>query len=275
MDTLRHRFIIRGNKVEGCVARKQLWKPADFAIRGGDKVTIIGDNGSGKTTLIQKILSDCAAITYSPALKIGYFAQDLSLLNKERSILENVKEGSSQTETLIRIVLAQLQFKGEAVYKSISVLSGGERVKVSLAKLLVGEYNTLILDEPTNFLDIQAVGALEKLLQEYEGSILLVSHDRRFVSRIATKVLSIHQNQLTQFDGTIEEWQKSKERVKLNWKEEELLRIENELQMVLGKLSLEPNKELDQAFQRLLKKKKELQKEMAEEKARGKKKSRE
>lgn len=265
MKVLRHRFIIRGNKLEGIVEGKKLWEPADFTIRGGGKVAILGDNGSGKTTLIRKILQSNPSITKSPALKIGYFAQDLSLLEKEKSILENVKEGSPQSETLIRIVLAQLNFKEQAVYKPVSVLSGGERVKVALAKVLVGDYNTLILDEPTNFLDIQAVSALESLLRAYEGSLLLVSHDRRFVSEIATKVLSLEQKQLTQFDGTIEEWQQSKQRPSLNTREEELLRVENELNTVLGKLSIEPTKELDQAFQELVEKKKALQKEIEEE----------
>src|SRR5699024_518351 len=133
--------------------------------------------------------------------KIGYFAQNLDILNENQTILQNVTEESIQHETLIRIVLARLGFYREDVHKKIHVLSGGERVKVSLAKLFVGDYNTLVLDEPTNYLDVYALEAFEELLAEYEGSILFVSHDRKFISAIATKILSFEDEELELFHG--------------------------------------------------------------------------
>jgi pleuromutilin/lincosamide/streptogramin A transport system ATP-binding/permease protein len=154
--------------------------------------------------------------------------------------------------------LAQLQFKGQDVHKLVSVLSGGERVKVSLAKLLAGDYNTLVLDEPTNFLDLQAVKALEELLRQYDGNIILVSHDRRFLDSIANKLLIIDGQKLIQFDGTYKEWMESPSDIGMSEIEEELLRIENELSIVLSKLSIEPSDSLDKRFQELLKRKQEI-----------------
>lgn len=258
----KNKIIVRATNFSGEVPGKQLWKPADFYIRGGDKVAIVGDNGSGKTTLIRKLLDEAEGIKNSPSMKVGYFAQNLSVLKQDKTILKNVKEGSKQTETLIRIVLAQLHFKDQDVYKTVSVLSGGEQMKVALAKLFVGDYNTLILDEPTNFLDIQAVEALESLLQSYEGSIFLVSHDRRFVSAIANKLLIIEKQQVTMFDGIYAEWISRDESTQTNDWEEELMRVENELTTTLSRLSIEPSKELDARFQELLTKKKEIQEHM-------------
>lgn len=266
MDAIRNRFIVRGFDVSGNVANKQLWEAADFTLKGGEKAALIGDNGSGKTTLLRKILHGAEGVTVSPAAKIGYFAQNLSVLNTEQTILDNVKEGSKQTETLIRIVLAQLQFKGEDVYKKVAVLSGGERVKVSLAKIIVGDYNTLILDEPTNFLDIQAVEALETLLKEYEGSLILVSHDRRFLSEVTDKCWIIEEKKLIEFNATYDEWIKSIDETatSMNEWQEKLLRIENEITSVLGQLSINPSEELDKDFQELVKEKKFIQKKMDE-----------
>lgn len=220
---------------------------------------MIGPNGSGKTTLINKLLREDEAIQLSPSLRIGYFSQNLSTLNLNESILENVKKEAVQSETTIRIILAQLYFKGEDVYKPISVLSGGERVKVSLAKLLAGNYNTLILDEPTNFLDIQAVEALEYLLKEYPGSVLVVSHDRSFINTTASKIWEIEDKQISEFEGNLDEWEAAKTHASsITAKEEELMRVENKIAEVLGALSLDYSEEKDDEFKQLLKRKKEL-----------------
>src|SRR5699024_10291225 len=166
--SFENKTIIRAEKVVGQVGTKDLWKPTTFFIKGKDKVGIIGPNGSGKTTLLKKIMDrEDQSIYLSPAVKIGYFAQNMDVLDSTKSVLQNVKESSIQGETLIRTVLARLGFSNEDVYKDIKVLSGGERVKVALAKIFVSDCNTLILDEPTNFLDIYALEALEGLLKEY------------------------------------------------------------------------------------------------------------
>lgn len=253
-----NKYMIRAMDFSMRFSEKVLWEPTTFFIRGGEKVAIFGSNGSGKTTLIQCILKGSDGLQMAPAMKVGYFAQNLSVLEEDKTILENVQKGSHQTETLIRIVLAQLLFKQEEVYKPVRILSGGERVKVALAKLIVGDYNTLILDEPTNFLDTQAIAALESLLLEYEGSVLFVTHDRRFMSKIADRLLVIEDKQLHPFTGSYEEYTASKNKSQPTSKEEDLMRLDNEVTTVLGKLSIEPSEVLENKYQELLKQKREL-----------------
>lgn len=256
-DQIYNKILIQADHLEGKIIDRLLWKKASFFIKAGEKVAITGPNGSGKTTLLNKILNRSKGITVSPACKIGYFKQDLSLLDERRSILENVQEGSNHPETLIRTVLARLQFRGDDVYKKVNVLSGGERVKVSLAKIFVSDSNTLFLDEPTNYLDIEAMEALENLLKDYEGTLLFVSHDRRFVEKNATKIISIEDNRLSVFDGTLKEYNEATSNRKPNM-EGELLRLETKISAVLGKLSIEPNPELEKEFEHLVKLKKQL-----------------
>lgn len=260
-----NQIIIRAQNIKGEVPGKTLWNKTTFHLKGGDKVGIIGPNGSGKTTFLKQVLADDKiSLKVSPSVKIGYFAQNLKNLDENKSILENVKEGSIQSETLIRTVLARLGFLGTDVNKQIHVLSGGERVKVSLAKIFVSDCNTLILDEPTNFLDLYAMEALEKLLQNYDGTILFVSHDRQFISSIATKILAIENQKMTFYDGTYKEFKKHSEAEERDTDAEKLMTIEMAITTVLSKLSdpllPEENKEkLDKKFQELLKKKKQLE----------------
>ncbi|SEQ13110.1 ribosomal protection-like ABC-F family protein [Piscibacillus halophilus] len=247
--------LIRCHELDGQIGDKTLWSsPASFTIENGEKIGIIGPNGSGKTTLIHKLLND-EKVQRSPQLKVGYFSQQLEQLNVKKTILENVQATSSQDETLIRTVLARLGFRGDSVYKEVNVLSGGERVKVALAKIFVSDVNTLILDEPTNFLDIEALEALEKLLQEYPGTLLFVSHDRRFVEHVAEKLIIIHDRKLYIHDGPEIEFWESQEQAN---SDEELLLVETQITEILSRMSLDPNEELEAEFERLLQKKKEL-----------------
>ncbi|GLO64780.1 Vga family ABC-F type ribosomal protection protein [Oceanobacillus kimchii] len=258
-DKISGKIIIRMEDVEGKVSGKLLWESTSLYVKGGDKLAIIGENGTGKTTLIKKIISNNPnGITINPSIKIGYFSQNLSVLNTEKSILENVQETSKQQESLIRTVLARLHFFHEDVHKPVHVLSGGEQVKVAFAKLFVSDINMLVLDEPTNFLDIEAVEALEDLLQGYEGTILFVSHDRHFINQIATRIVEIKEKQLHAFDGSYSSYQdvQTKTHEQEDALEQQKLIIENKITEVLGKLSLNPSEELDQQFQELLKEKK-------------------
>ncbi|OZU87423.1 ABC transporter [Virgibacillus indicus] len=258
-EAFKSRIVLRAEDIIGMAGDRILWNKASFHIKGGDKLAILGNNGSGKTTLLKKIVNCDTGISISPAMKIGYFSQNLDVLNKEQSILENVSSTSSQSETLIRIVLARLHFLRDDVYKKVDVLSGGERVKVAFAKLFVSDMNTLILDEPTNFLDIEAVEALEKLLADYEGTILLVSHDRRFIQAIADRILEIKDKQLTLFDGTYEAFKQYIPKQETDSTEQELLVVETRISEVLSKLSIEPSETLEAEFQSLLKRKKEIE----------------
>lgn len=257
-EAFKNRIILRITDMSGEIGNRILWKPISFHVRGGDKLAIIGSNGCGKTTLVKKMINHDKGITISPTMKIGYFSQNLTILNSEKSILKNVSSTSKQTETFIRIVLARLHFFRDDVYKQVKVLSGGERVKVALAKLFVSDINTLILDEPTNFLDIEAVEALESLLQEYEGTVIFVSHDRRFVENIATRILSFDNNEITIFNGTYADFKRFEPQEKRDSKEDQRLLLETKISEVLSRLSIEPSEELEMEFQKLLKEKREL-----------------
>ncbi|WIY62843.1 Vga family ABC-F type ribosomal protection protein [Bacillus arachidis] len=257
-ETFKNRIILRVKDLTGKVGERVLWSKTSFHIRGGDKLAIIGSNGSGKTTLVKIIMNQGYGIRLSPAMKIGYFSQNLNILDTEKSIIENVQSSSKQDETLIRTVLARMHFFRDDVYKPVGVLSGGERVKVALTKLFLSDINTLVLDEPTNFLDMEAVEALESLLKEYEGSVIFVSHDRRFIENIATRILAIHDQEIKLFDGTYQQYKLNQVEKTRDTKEDQLLLLETKISEVLSRLSIEPSEDLEIEFQKLLKEKREL-----------------
>ncbi len=252
------KIIIRALQIEGVIEKRTLWEKATFDVRGGDKLAIIGANGSGKTTLLKKVINHDKHIRISPSVKIGYFSQQIDQLQLDQTILENVQSSAIQDETTIRIVLARLRFIDDDVFKKIEDLSGGERVKVAFAKLFVSDINTLILDEPTNFLDIEAVEALEALLQQYEGTILFTSHDRQFVQKIATRMLSIEDQKIHVFEGTYVQFKQADKKPLRDKNEEKKLLLETKITEVLSKLSIEPSDELDAEFKALLAEKKKL-----------------
>ncbi len=258
-NTFKNRIILRVEEVEGRIDNRVLWKKTSFHIRGGDKVAIIGPNGSGKTTFVKMILSQAKGINLSPSVKMGYFSQNLNILDPNKSIIENVQMTSEQDETLIRTVLARMHFFREDVYKPIRILSGGERVKTALAKVFLSDINTLVLDEPTNFLDTEAVEALESLLQEYEGTVLFVSHDRRLINNVATRIVEIRNQEMHDFEGTLYQYQNAQpEEAKDNLEEQKLL-LDMKISEVLSRLSIEPSEKLEKEFQQLLKKKREFE----------------
>ncbi|AUJ23886.1 MULTISPECIES: Vga family ABC-F type ribosomal protection protein [Virgibacillus] len=257
--TILGRNLLRVEDVTGEVHQRLLWNKVSFQIKGGDKVAIIGANGSGKTTLIKKLLLPTEQVHHSPAMKIGYFSQNLDVLDTNKSILQNVRETSHQNETLIRTVLGRLHFYRDDVHKQVAVLSGGERVKVAFAKLFVSNINTIILDEPTNFLDIEAVEALESLLAEYQGTVIFVSHDRRFIQTVATTIFAFEDQTIKIFAGTYEAYKQASSQQKEDASEQERMVIETKMTEILGKLSIEPSDELEQEFQELVARKNELE----------------
>lgn len=259
-DKLHGRTLLRVENLKGFIGQRLLWNPVSFHVKGGDKLAIIGPNGSGKTTLIKSLMQENDLVRHAPAMKVGYFSQNLDILETNKTILENVSSTSSQNETLIRTVLARLHFQRDDVYKHVTVLSGGERVKVAFAKLFVSDINTLILDEPTNFLDIEAVEALEELLVNYEGTVLFVSHDRRFIKTIANRLIAFGENKkITVFEGSYDDYKNNSSKPQEDMIEQQLIVIETKLTEVLSKLSIEPSDKLEEEFQELLKQKRNLE----------------
>lgn len=244
---------------------RELLKINKLEINDGEKVGIVGKNGAGKTSLINRILSNDENVRISGQAKIGYFSQDLSILDNEATVFQNVMNDTIQSEVTVRNILANLNIKGNDVYKKVGVLSGGERVKVSIAKLLVSDYNVLILDEPTNFLDIPSIEALEKLLREYKGTILLVTHDKTLINNIAQNLLIIEDKNIVEFEGNLEKYQEYKEKKKLVNKanlENDKLLLSMKISEIISKLSIEKDEgkrnELEQIYKELIEKKKNL-----------------
>ncbi|WP_051538112.1 ribosomal protection-like ABC-F family protein [Butyrivibrio proteoclasticus] len=186
----RNPIVIRGEHISFSYDDHVIFDDADFMIKNGSKVAFVGGNGAGKTTLLE-LISKREGVYVVPGAKIGYAKQNMSQIDLDKTVLENVKRVSIQSESLSRIILARLLLSERDMNKKARDLSGGERMKLSFAMLFVSDVNLLILDEPTNYLDIPSVEALEKLLVEYEGTLVFTSHDKMFVDRIATERLKI------------------------------------------------------------------------------------
>lgn len=190
---------------------------ANAQIEKGDKIALIGANGKGKSTLL-RIIAGTEPITGERALgynvNMAFYAQhQLESLNVDNSILEELKQaGSQKTETELRNILGCFLFGGEEVFKKIKVLSGGEKSRVALAKVLISHANFLLLDEPTNHLDIQSVNILIQALQQYEGTYIIVSHDRFFVAEVANKIWYIENEEIKEYPGNYDEYEEWKSR---------------------------------------------------------------
>ncbi|MDO5022385.1 MAG: ABC-F family ATP-binding cassette domain-containing protein [Eubacteriales bacterium] len=185
----------------------------------GDRAIIIGDNGIGKTTLLESItgakVADSGTVKIGSNAQMGYYDQKLQSLHDDKTILREVWDGFPRlSQTEIRSALAQFQFLNEDVYKEIKSLSGGEKSRVALTKLMLRHDNLLILDEPTNHLDAESREVLEEALSKYNGTILAVSHDRYFINKIATKVLLLSRNSITEYPGNFDDFIAQQEKEK-------------------------------------------------------------
>ena len=193
-----------------------LFKDLNFTVKRGEKVAIIGNNGTGKTTIL-KILNhllspDEGSFRLGSKVHIGYYDQEHHVLHMEKTVFEEISDDYPKlTNTEIRNLLAAFLFTGDDVFKPISALSGGERGRVSLAKLMLSEANFLILDEPTNHLDIISKEILEDALNNYEGTVLYVSHDRYFINRTATRILELTNHKLVNYIGNYDYYLEKKE----------------------------------------------------------------
>lgn len=252
------KIVIEGKDITKAFGKRILFKNSDFQIYNKSKVGLIGDNGTGKTTLLKMILENAPNINISKKANIGYFSQNLNILDENKSIIENLLELSC-LEQEARDILARFLFKRDDVYKKVSVLSGGEKVKVSLAKILLNNFNILILDEPTNYLDIYSIEAVEEALINYDGTLLFVSHDRRLIEKVADTIMVIENNKINTFQGTFNEYN-NKALVNDSNDKDLLYRraiLENKLSEVIGLLSISKNDEekekLDLEYQKILK----------------------
>ena len=201
--------IVRCVDLNIVIQERLLIKNAAFEILTGKRTALMGKNGTGKTTLADLINHGDDRLTIAPGVQIGYFKQDFSILEEKQTILDNVMAGSIKPQHEARGILARLLISGDDVNKRVSCISGGEKVKVSIAKILVSKANFIILDEPTNYLDVFSMEALEKVLCDYTGTLLLISHDRKFIENIAERLLILENDAIKTFEGCLAEYEES------------------------------------------------------------------
>lgn len=225
---------------------KVLLSDVSFKIKKGKKIALLGKNGSGKSTLLKELVKNQNdSIKIANNVVLGFLDQEQNILDPNKSILENIQIDSSYLESFIRINLDGFGFKGDSVFKKVSTLSGGEKVKVAICKLLLSDNNLIILDEPTNYLDIKCMEALENAIKNTDKTLFIVSHDRKFISNICDNIIEIDNDKTTQFDGSYDEFINYKNKPKIN-KEEKLLQenkliLETKLSELISLLSFESN----------------------------------
>lgn len=210
---------------------RKIFENASLSVKKGERVFLLGDNGCGKTTLLKILMGDLSrddgTFKFGANLMTGYFDQVQAKLDLNKTALDEVWTSFPyMTETRVRNALAAFLFKGDEVYRKLEVCSGGERARVALLKLMLGGFNFLLLDEPTNHLDAFSREELENTLMNYQGTMLIVSHDRYFINKLATRIIELTPNGCNSFFGNYDDYyehryidepkKKEKEKPKVN-----------------------------------------------------------
>ncbi len=205
-DCVSGNEVVTAEKISKSFGDRLLFEDVSFMIKRNERVFLIGDNGCGKTTLLKILLgeisSDGGFFKFGANVKTGYFDQTLAKLDESKTVLDEVWDSYPEmTESRIRTALGTFLFKGDDVFKNTGELSGGEKARVALLKLMLRGANLLLLDEPTNHLDIKSREALENALDKYEGTMLIVSHDRYLINKLATRIFRIDKGGIKIFNG--------------------------------------------------------------------------
>ena len=214
---------------------KQVFDHVNFFVQRGEKIALLGQNGQGKTTLAKILAGVTKDYTGNWSLghnvNIGYFAQNQEeVLDPNKTVLQEAEDAATEeTRPRVRDLLGSFLFQGDAVSKKTKVLSGGERNRLALCKLLLRPFNTLIMDEPTNHLDIQSKEIIKLALQNFEGTLIVISHDREFLQGLCDKIFEFRDGQMKEFLGNIDEY--------LDYRQKESIR---EVSIEKAKLSEKP-----------------------------------
>ena len=217
--------VLMVKNLEKSFGSRTLFSGLNLHLRAGDRVAVIGQNGVGKSTLLNLICGlqkpDSGQILFGSNVDVGYYDQQQSSLHPEKDIMSEVWDDFPWMEPGdVRAVLALFLFTGEEVFKRISTLSGGERGRVALAKLMLKKDNLLLLDEPTNHLDMDSREVLEDALNDYEGTLLTVSHDRYFINRVANRVLEMTPQGAKDYLGNYDDYLEKKRQEEMGLLEE-------------------------------------------------------
>jgi ATP-binding cassette subfamily F protein 3 len=206
------KVIFEAEKLGKSYGQKQIFDDVDFIVQRGDRIALLGQNGQGKTTLAKILAGDIQDYSGSWNLghnvNIGYFAQNQEeVLTPNKTVQEEAEDSATEeTRPRVRDLLGSFLFQGEAVNKKTKVLSGGERNRLALCKLLLRPFNTLIMDEPTNHLDIQSKEIIKLALQKFEGTLIVISHDREFLQGLCDKIYEFRDGKMKEFLGDINEY---------------------------------------------------------------------
>ena len=212
-------FVVDAKNICLEIGGKQLLNYASFNVVNKEKVALVGNNGCGKSTLIKAVLSNSVSgLKLGSNQKIGYLSQIIEFENKEQNVLQHFINETGLNEEISRSKLFNFQFFKSDTVKRVSTLSGGEKLRLKLAIMLQNDINFLILDEPTNHIDIETREVLEETLKSFKGTLLFISHDRYFINKLATKVVEFYNNKLYTFLGNYDYYIQNKENVHAKYK---------------------------------------------------------
>lgn len=219
--------VIIAEKLEKSFGDRKLFSNVNLDIKKGERVCIIGDNGTGKTTLLKMLIGqesiDDGYLKIGYNVDFGYYDQGQQLLDDNETVLGEMKNAYRlYTDTEMRSLLGRFLFKGDDVFKLVGSLSGGEKAKLSLLKLMLGSANTLIFDEPTNHLDIDAKEVIEEAITDFEGTVIIVSHDRYLLSKIPDRILELTSDGINEYKGKFDYYLEKKESLARTDEEEQL-----------------------------------------------------
>ena len=210
IDSRSGKDVVIINNLNKNFESKNIFKNANLQIHCGEKIALIGKNGTGKSTLLKIIMNeDCeytGEIKIGQSVNIGYIPQEIKFEDDNQTILNFFEQFDNRNETEIRTSLAKYMFRGNDVFKKVSSLSGGEKVRLILAKLLKQNINFLILDEPTNHIDIETRELLEEAIKEYSGTVLFVSHDRYFINNLAEIIVEVKEKRFFSYVGNYDDY---------------------------------------------------------------------
>ena len=266
--------VLMAEDLKKSFGERTIFDKVGFDIKRGEKICLVGDNGIGKTTLLKIIMGevsyDDGYLKIGHNVEFGYYDQGQMLLNEEKTVMDELHdEYSLYTDGEIRSILGRFLFKNEDVFKTVKLLSGGEKARLSLLKMMLKGSNTLILDEPTNHLDIDAREVFEDAIKEFEGTVIVVSHDRYFLNKVPDKIFELTREGITKYLGNYDYYVEKSSEIKsgkthLN----DLNKSGDNVNVDLGGFSSldsrKKKKELEAAERRRIREIKSLEKEIEE-----------